>query len=354
MNSPRRRNRTNLLLILFAAFVVAALALGPGRPFSDALAAATKLDVEVPYEIKALKSAGLTAPVYVAAQGETMIVSDSAGGVYSVTAGGKATPLAGKDKVKSPGGVAVAPANFGSYSGQVFVLAAADSKSPCEVDRIDKSGAVSTFAKLADNGSLGGGKPSGCRDLEFGPSSGPYAGKLYAATTDNATLYAIDSSGKASVFGTYDKPLAMEITTVHFAPATDSKAPGMMLLGMRPTMAGAAKVGRIGIIAPDGKLKDDPYLVGFVRPGGFGYAPGNFGGYSGQFFIADTGRFASENSGMRDGEIYRVDKGIARPYGGGLVDPTDMKFIGNKMVLCDPADKGKPGEGAIVVITSLL
>jgi hypothetical protein len=31
-----------------------------------------------------------------------------------------------------------------------------------------------------------------------------------------------------------------------------------------------------------------------------------------------------------------------------------MKFIGGKMVIADPAIKGKPGVGGIVVISSLL
>ncbi len=35
------------------------------------------------------------------------------------------------------------------------------------------------------------------------------------------------------------------------------------------------------------------------------------------------------------------------------MDPTDLKFIGNKAVICDPAEKGK-GQGAIVIISSLL
>ena len=35
------------------------------------------------------------------------------------------------------------------------------------------------------------------------------------------------------------------------------------------------------------------------------------------------------------------------------MDPTDMKFVGSKVVICDPAEKGK-GQGAIVIMTSLL
>jgi hypothetical protein len=121
---------------------------------------------------------------------------------------------------------------------------------------------------------------------------------------------------------------------------------------MRATMAGASKVGRIGIVAPDGKMKDDVYLVGFIRPTGFAWSPESFGSYGGDLFIADTGKLVSE-SDTRDGVVYRVDKGLARPYAAGLMDPTDLKFIGKKIVICDPAEKGK-GQGAIVIISSLL
>ena len=69
--------------------------------------------------------------------------------------------------------------------------------------------------------------------------------------------------------------------------------------------------------------------------------------------IADTGKFASENNEERDGSVYRVEKGIARPFAAGLMDPTDMKFIGSKAVICDPAEKGI-AHGAIVIISSLL
>jgi hypothetical protein len=270
--------------------------------------------------------------------------------VFSVTLAGKATALADKSKIKNPAGVAIGPDGFGSYAGQVFVLASTgDDKAPCEVERIDKSGAVSSFAKLPDAGAAA----SGCRDLEFGAAGTPFAGKLYAATTGNSTIYSIDPSGKASVFGTYDKPVAFELTTIRFAPASDPKAPNLMLVGMRAKMGGASKVGRIGIVMADGKMKDDVYLVGFIRPSGFGFSPSSFGSYGDELFIADTGKFVGENNGDRDGVVYRVDKGIARPFASGLMDPTDLKFFGNKIVICDPAEKGK-GQGAIVVISSLL
>ncbi|MDB5107374.1 MAG: hypothetical protein JWM69_315 [Candidatus Binatus sp.] len=126
-----------------------------------------------------------------------------------------------------------------------------------------------------------------------------------------------------------------------------------MLVGMRAKMGGASKVGRIGIIASDGKMKDDVYLVGFIRPSGFAWSAPGWGSYGGELFIGDIGKYASENNNERDGTVYRVEKGIARAYASGLMDPTDMKFIASKFVITDPAEKGK-GQGAIVIISSLL
>ena len=349
MNFSRRRSNFSVFVsaFSFAALIIGAL---PNITNSLAHAAGKGLDVEVPFEIKALKAPGLVAPYFLQDNHGAMVVSDQAGGVFSVTFAGKVTPLADKSKIKNPAGVAIGPAGFGSYAGNVFVLAAAgDIKAPCEVERIDKSGVVSTFAKLPDAGA----PATECRDLEFGAAGTPFAGKLYAATSGNATIYSIDSSGKASALGTYNKPVAFELTTITFPPASDSKAANTMLIGMRAKGAGASKVGRIGMIGADGKMKDDVYLVGFIRPSGFAWSPSSFGSYGDELMIADIGKFASENNNERDGVVYRVEKGIARGFAGGLMDPTDLKFIGSKAVICDPAEKGK-GQGAIVIISSLL
>lgn len=347
MNFSKRKSNFSVFAAAFG-IVVLTIAAMPGLTNSIARASGAGLDVEVPFEIKALKTPGLVAPYFVQDNHGTMVVSDQAGGVYSVTFGGKATPLTDKTKIKNPAGVAIGPAGFGSYEGSVFVLAAAGGiKGPCEVERIDKSGAVSTFAKLPDAAA------TECRDMEFGAPGSPFAGKLYAVASGNSTIYAIDPSGKASAFGTYNKPIVFELTTITFPPSSDTKAAGMMLIGMRAKGGFAAKVGRIGMIGPDGKLKDDVYLVGFIRPSGFAWSPSDFGSYSDELMIADTGKFASENNNERDGVVYRVERGIARGFASGLMDPTDMKFVGNKAVICDPAEKGK-GQGAIVIISSML
>jgi hypothetical protein len=304
------------------------------------------------FEMGPVKAKGLVAPAYAQVAGGSLIVSDVAvGAVFSVpVAGGNATAVG---KIKKPAGVAIAPDGFGSYGGQIFVLApeGGDVKAPCAVARVDKSGAVSSFAKLPAAGSLDGGKPSDCRDLEFGAAGGPFASKLYAVTNGNATIYEIDAGGKARALGTYDKPLAWEIHNIGFAPANDSKAPNAMLLSLRPRSETAPKVGRIAIIDPSGKMNDDFYLVGLIRPTGFAFAPEGFGDHTGVLFVADQGKLAADNKGEHDGRVYRLFKGMAREYGTGLVDPTCMKFAGKTMVLCDPAAHGKTNSGALVTIS---
>ena len=214
--------------------------------------------------------------------------------------------------------------------------------------------AATSFAKLPDAGKLNGGKATECRDLEFGAAGTPFAGKLYAVANGNATIYEIDSSGKAKAFATFDGTPVFEITNVAFSAANDPKAPNAMLVGMRPHMEMAAKVGRINVFGPDGKQKTE-YLVGFVNPTGWGYAPAGFGSYGGNLFILDAGKAAAKNDADRDGQVYRLDdKGVVRPFASGLVDPNCLRMTGNAMVIADPSEQGKPGKGAIVIISSML
>ncbi len=118
-------------------------------------------------------------------------------------------------------------------------------------------------------------------------------------------------------------------------------------------MEAAPKVGRLAIIDSAGKMSDNIYLVGLVRPTGFGFAPDGFGSHAGVLFVADEGKLASQNNGEHDGRVYRLFKGMAREYASGLTDPTCLKFVGKTMVLCDPAAHGKPGSGAIVTLAPM-
>jgi len=276
MNSKRNPSRWtgSKRAGLIAGAIAIALAAGGFAATSQAQEGKGYNTEDFGFVMGPVKAAGLQAPVYAQVAGDNVVVSDAgAGGVFSVAVTGGAAAAVGK--VKKPAGVAIAPDGFGSYGGQTFVLApeGGDAKAPCIVDRLDKSGAASGFAKLPAAGSLNGGKATECRDLEFGPAGSAFAGKLYAVTNGNASIYEIDAGGKARAFGTYEKPLAWEINNIGFAPAGDSKAPNGMLLSVRPRSESAAKVGRIAIIDSSGKMKDEFYLVGLIRPTGFAFAP---------------------------------------------------------------------------------
>ena len=102
MNFSKRKSNFSIFATAFgvAALTIAAL---PGLTNSIARAAGAGLDVEVPFEIKALKAPGLVAPYFLQDNHGTMVVSDQAGGVYSVTFGGKVTRARGQDEDQESG-----------------------------------------------------------------------------------------------------------------------------------------------------------------------------------------------------------------------------------------------------------
>ncbi|HXW82817.1 MAG TPA: hypothetical protein VEJ86_00290 [Candidatus Binataceae bacterium] len=343
MSSRNGKNRSRSVVVVVCG-LAAALAFSAGQTSAKSKG----IEVEIPYDAAVVKTPGISAPFYFNENGSALVVSDQAGGVYSVTFGGKVTPLASKSAAKHPGGVAVAPAGFGSMGGQIFVLNAQAPGGPCEVDKIE-GGGLTKFADLPD---APGGKPNDCQDLEAG--KGPFAGKLYAATSANSAIYAIDSSGKATVFCALDKPMQFDLTAIGFTSASDSKAPNSMLVGTRPRIPGVARVGRIALVSAAGKLADDPYMVGFVEPTGFVLSPSSWGSYGDTFFISDMGKRATASKADAVGELYRVYKDVAREFATGLYNPTCMRFVGSKMVIADPAAKGAAGSGVLEVITSML
>ena len=108
------------------------------------------IDVEIPYEANVLK-ASVVAPQYLNEASGGMVVSDASGGLYSVTLIGTTTALEGKSKLKHPGGVASAPARFGT-AGQLYVLSSGyDAADRARSIRSTSRGRFD-FAKLFDAG----------------------------------------------------------------------------------------------------------------------------------------------------------------------------------------------------------
>ena len=95
MNSKRKNNWTSFAMAAVAGSAM--LMLSGGRL---AIAAGKGLDIEIAYEIKALKITGATSPVYVQVDSGKLIFSDASGAVFSSPLdGGTATLMA---KVANP------------------------------------------------------------------------------------------------------------------------------------------------------------------------------------------------------------------------------------------------------------
>ena len=202
-----------------------------------------------------------------------MVVSDQAGGVYSVTFAGKATALADKTKIKNPAGVAIGPAGFGSYEGSVFVLAAAGGiKGVCEVERIDKSGAVSTFVKLPDAAA------TECRDLEFGATGLTVCGQAlptrWLAAMTRFTQSTLLWARARRVRHLHQASAVRADHDWHFHPRLIRRRRGRCWSGCvrrevlrregRPHQHGRRRRQDEG---------PEVYLVGFIRPSGFAWSP---------------------------------------------------------------------------------
>ena len=216
MNFSKRKSN---LPAFATAFGVIALTIAAIRGLTNSIAraAGAGLEVEVPFEIKALKTPGLVAPYFFQDKHGTMVVSDQAGGVYRVTFAGKVTRARGQDQDQESRRSCCRSCGIWLVRGQT-----------CSCSR---RGGMPRAVRGRANRQVRRGqhfrqtarrrrRPQ-CRDLGIRRGGVPFAGKLYAAVSGNATIYAIDSSGKASVFGTYNKPVVFELTTIQI-PASSA------------------------------------------------------------------------------------------------------------------------------------
>ncbi len=215
MNFSKRKSNFSILSVFAAELGVAALIVAalPGLTNSIARASGAGLEVEVPFEIKASEGARPRRAVLSAGQPrhDGGVGSGGRSLLGHVRGQGDARSRTRRRSRTRPESQLVR-----RDSGR---MRAAFSSSP-RVGGIKGTvrgrtyrqiGRVSTFAKLPDAAATDMPRPG----IRRGES--PFAGKLYAAASGNASIYAIDSSGKASVFGTYNKPVPFELTTIYIS-----------------------------------------------------------------------------------------------------------------------------------------
>lgn len=237
-------------------------------------------------------------------------------------------------------GFDIAPAGFGAFAGQVFALSQpkVGDKGGQEnyvIQRIDPQDhfAVSVFCTLPGTGNE---KAAGIGvDASFGPSGSPFAGKLYASTTLNETIYQITPDGKCVPFVTFDPKRHGGPIYLRFAPDGRSLLVSVVRGGIF-----AATGGAVLRVMPDGTVIDKPVVETSTIIGGLDFAPASFGPYAGQMFISDVGTYEIPvplGQALRaDGKVHRVTpEGELALVAGGFINPWCLRFVGNRLWVGD-------------------
>ena len=265
-------------------------------------------------------------------KGSRLIAIDKQGKVSVLVDADKMTPISA--------GFDIAPDDFGQFGGQIFALSQpkVGEKGGLEnyvIQRIDPhhNYAVSIFCTLPG---LNKKKVSGIGvDASFGPPGSPFAGKLYASTTLNETIYQITPDGKCSPFVTFDAKQQGGPLYLRFAPDGQSLFVTVVRGGIF-----AARGSAVLRVLPNGKVEDKPVVEAPTLFGSLDFAPEEFGSYAGQLFVVDVGHYEIPvplGQALRaDGKVYRVTpEGKLELVASGFINPWNLRFVGNTMWVAD-------------------
>jgi len=338
-------------LVLVGTFVSSALAEEELKNLMDRLLAPPKIEAQSGFTAKVLVPPGqFYDPLFVVARdGDTWLNDDGpeegekGSRLLSVDETGKISVVAGIGKLLPVTGFDIAPKSFGESEGQIYTLAQAKVKMAGAlanhvIQRVDpkKDHEASIVCTLPNAGEVNKGVPGAGVEARFGPEDSPFAGKFFAVTAYNNTIYQTTADGKCTPFVTFDDkrfgaPLALE-----FAPDGQSMLVSVTRGGLFTPPQGSAIVR----VSPDGKVDDKPLVEGKTPLGGLGYAPEGFGAYGGQLFVTELGEFelpVPQTQEMKaDGKVHRVTpEGKLELVASGFVNPMGLRFIDKKVVITD-------------------
>ena len=266
---------------------------------------------------------------------------DKGSRLLSIDKHGKVSVLVDANKmVPISAGFDIAPADFGRFGGQVFALSQpkVGEKGGQEnyvIQRIDPRNnfAVSIFCTLPG---LNKKKVSGIGvDASFGPPGSPFAGKLYASTTLNETIYQITPDGKCSPFVTFDAKRHGGPLYLRFAPDGQSLLVTVVRGGIF-----AARGSAVLRVLPNGQVEDKAIVEAPTLFGSLDFAPAGFGAYAGQLFVVDVGHYEIPvplGQALRaDGKIHRVTpEGTLALVASGFINPWNLRFVGTTLWVGD-------------------
>jgi hypothetical protein len=238
------------------------------------------------------------------------------------------------------------------------------------IQRVDLAldDAATIFCRLPSVGTYSmSGAPPGTAgwgiDALFGPEASPFAGRFYAITTMNGTIYQVTPDGQCAPFVTFDREAWGSPQGMMF-----SQDGSHMLVATNNEGGGA-----VARLRPDGTIEPEPLLCAEnLWLTGMAYAPRNFGDYGGQLFIGGlrTGKAFVDlmSAGALREELTRPprDLGVVHrlaPNGefklvaSGFRNPQAIHFVENRMWVSDLngdfiAENRELPDGFIVEITA--
>jgi hypothetical protein len=264
-------------------------------------------------------------------KGSRLLSIDNTGAVTVLVDANKMLPISA--------GFDIAPPEFGAFAGQVFALSQpkiGDQGGQLNyvIQRIDPqtSFGVSVFCTLPGTDKKVGGIGV---DASFGPSGSPFAGRLYASTTLNETIYQITPDGKCEPFVTLDPKQHGSPLYLRFAPDGQSLLVTVVRGGIFKATGGA-----VLRVTPAGRVLDTPLVESPTIIAGLDFAPAGFGPYAGQLFVTEVGHYEIPvplGQALRaDGKVYRVTPdGKLTLVATGFINPWCLRFVGNRLWVGD-------------------
>jgi hypothetical protein len=261
--------------------------------------------------------------------------------IVSVAPDGAVSVLIDADKLLPVVGFDIAPPGFGKFGGQIFALSQPTTGmrgafANHVIQRIDLSTQnVSIFCTLPKSGRSAEGVAGGGAGAAFGPPGSGFANRFFSITILNKTIYQAEADGSCKPFVDLSETGALGLTFT-----ADGSA--MLVTGTPADLSATEQKakGTVVRITPDGKVDPKPVVTGLQNPSGIAIAPGNFGRYGGEIFVADLGEFElpvpQTQALKRDGKVYRVTKaGELRLVASGFVNPAGLLFFKNHLWVTD-------------------
>ena len=269
------------------------------------------------------------------------------GNVYRVSTQGSVTPLATPGDMTAPIGIDRAPEGFGPYSGQVFGVSQQDTGRAGAgqnhmVVRLDpRTGIVERFADLPLTGPEGSVANTGGVGARFGPPESAFEGHLFTITIGNGAIQAVAPDGTAETFAVLAPPGPSQPMWLAFGTVDGEDR--MLVTTPNGNIYGSGGEGTVTQIAPDGTVLDEPFAGGLGTPTGIDRAPADWPRHGGEYFVADLGgpiQLSPPDSGVGEyrGRVLRIDAaGAAHEVASGFLTPHGIRFVGQRLIVCDIA-----------------